>query len=352
MSEQFLKNQYFENRAYTQSGSNFNRQELVDSQEYKQSREDYFKPTKKFYMESVIPRYHRESLLIPERDRILARAIDISNIETAEADDVTEIRNDFDGNFMYHGVNGYRDENMMIHQSSEVILDIIQEGCLQNARAHNKAKIKHHPGAGEGISWNFNGIGVLPGHNFHLAGFLTSPKLTLGNKREKLIVPDDAAPYEARQVADDKDSYDVSVNVEDTYFVCAQGDVKMWADIFAICKLQNVDGSVSSGEGNSLPKRILFYDESDIAQSKWTVETNQDYKKFEYALRNLIPTSESTVSWNSLLGKEFNPSTDMDYEKPHRVSRNVMLGRAALKYGKLKSQQTARTFILPGGNWR
>ena len=348
-----MKNPKFENKdSYGPDRNIYRREILQQSDVYQQSRQIYFAPANKFYGESRIPKLYKESLLDPERNRILAQAIDISNINTANVDDIAEIRDDFDGNFMYHGVNNYGDEDGVAHPSSEVIIDIAQSGHLQNARAHGNNNIRHHPGIGEGISWNFNGIGVLPGQELHIAGFLTSPKLTLGNKREKLTVPDDAAPYEVRQVADDKDRYNVSVDVEDTYFVCAQGDLKMWADIFAICKYQNTDGTVARGGENGIPKRILYYDESDIMKPKWVGEDSQDYIKFERALRDLIPEDVSTVSWDTLLGKKFIPDADMDSERPHRISRDLLsgLGRQVLKFGQLKGNKTAETIVYVG-NW-
>ena len=109
---------------------------------------------------------------------------------------------------------------------------------------------------------------------------------------------------------------------------------------------------MARGKGNGLPKRILYYDESEIMKPKWINETNQDYIKFERALRGLVPETSSTVYWDTLLGKNFNPNTDMDPEKPHRVSRNLLnsLGRQVLKFGKFKNNQTAETIVYDG-NW-
>ena len=120
-----MKNPKFENKdSYGPDRNIYRREILQQSDVYQQSRQIYFAPANKFYGESRIPKLYKESLLDPERNRILAQAIDISNINTANVDDIAEIRDDFDGNFMYHGVNNYGDEDGVAHPSSEVIIDI------------------------------------------------------------------------------------------------------------------------------------------------------------------------------------------------------------------------------------
>ena len=95
-----MKNPKFENKdSYGPDRNIYRREILQQSDVYQQSRQIYFAPANKFYGESRIPKLYKESLLDPERNRILAQAIDISNINTANVDDIAEIRDDFDGNF-------------------------------------------------------------------------------------------------------------------------------------------------------------------------------------------------------------------------------------------------------------
>lgn len=103
-----------------------------------------------------------------------------------------DILKDFPGgNYLYHGT------------SVEQAIDILDSGYIanvkkmydQNKREEKESAIPRRNSGFEGISWNFNEIGALPGDRYHLVGFLTSPKEIL-KEDVQLSIPSRPAPHE------------------------------------------------------------------------------------------------------------------------------------------------------------
>ncbi|MEI6266366.1 MAG: hypothetical protein WCP14_00530 [bacterium] len=102
--------------------------------------------------------------------------------------------------------------NFLIH-TTEVTsaLKILESGALMNTCALDiresetatkedriPKRIKANSGY-EGISWNLNQIGALPGDRFHLVGLMAAPKDILGTETQ-LTIPSRPAPYELIQI--------------------------------------------------------------------------------------------------------------------------------------------------------
>ncbi|MEF3245513.1 MAG: hypothetical protein K6343_06025 [Caldisericaceae bacterium] len=102
------------------------------------------------------------------------------------------------GNYLYHGTR------------VEQAIAILESGNLSNVkglydaeeerikREGGEEKIIRRNSGYEGISWNYNKIGALPGDRYHLVGFLASPQEVL-KEGEKLAIPSRPAPYELIQ---------------------------------------------------------------------------------------------------------------------------------------------------------
>lgn len=99
------------------------------------------------------------------------------------------------GNYLYHGTK------------VEQAIEIVSSGVLANAKilyereeervskeGGERRIIKRNSGY-EGISWNFNEIGALPGDRYHLVGFLAPPNGVL-NEQLQLAIPSRPAPNE------------------------------------------------------------------------------------------------------------------------------------------------------------
>jgi hypothetical protein len=102
--------------------------------------------------------------------------------------------------------------NFLVH-TTEVAsaLKIIESGALMNSCAlsvreseaaaregRDPERIKANSGY-EGISWNLNQIGALPGDRFHLVGFMAAPGDVLGEETQ-MTIPSRPAPYELIQI--------------------------------------------------------------------------------------------------------------------------------------------------------
>jgi len=100
-----------------------------------------------------------------------------------------------DGNFLYHGTNV--EQAIQILDSGRIVnaktlIELEEERAKQEGR--EKGIVKRNSGW-EGISWNFNQIGALPGDRYHLVGFLASPQEIL-TQETQLAIPSRPAPYE------------------------------------------------------------------------------------------------------------------------------------------------------------
>lgn len=104
-----------------------------------------------------------------------------------------------DGNFLYHGAK------------NSVVCKILESGVLSNLVGLQRAEdelakqVERKPervrgnSGWEGISWNLNRIDALFGDRYHLAGFVGSPQVVLGEK-EQFTLPSRPAPYELIQI--------------------------------------------------------------------------------------------------------------------------------------------------------
>jgi len=109
------------------------------------------------------------------------------------------------GNFLYHGTR------------TEQAIDILESGSLSNAktlydaeekraeRTGKKKKVIKRNSGYEGISWNYNEIGALPGDRYHLVGFLASPGEVL-TEEQQLVIPSRPAPHELMLINGNIDS--------------------------------------------------------------------------------------------------------------------------------------------------
>lgn len=131
---------------------------------------------------------HEEALAVAN---LRERCVNISDPECPQY-----LREHFpDGNYLFHGTR------------VEQALSILGSGDLVNAKTlseraeaaarkegHEAEHVRRNSGY-EGISWNFNEIGALPGDRYHLVGFLAAPKDVLTSNRQ-LAIPSRPAPHE------------------------------------------------------------------------------------------------------------------------------------------------------------
>lgn len=146
------------------------------------------------------------------------------------------------GNFLYHGTQ------------TEQAIQILESGKLANVKAIQEAVAEQHEGEAqedtsrtnnesitaqgsefgpksnsgfEGISWNYNEIGAMPGDRYHIAGFLAAPQDIL-SEDQQLAIPSRPAPFELIQINKSIDS--------DTFYT-----LKTQAELF-------YSGSISSSK--------------------------------------------------------------------------------------------------------
>lgn len=134
-------------------------------------------------------------------EQLRERVVDLSDPEQAK----TLSKRFPGGNFLYHGT------------SVEQAIKILESGGLFNVKALDEAEQKRAEETGadkkpvrrnsgyEGISWNYNQIGALPGDRYHLVGFLTSPQTVLA-ENQQLAIPSRPAPHELIQINGNIDS--------------------------------------------------------------------------------------------------------------------------------------------------
>lgn len=138
------------------------------------------------------------------------------------------------GNFLYHGAK------------TEQLLSILQDGFiittseLKQQEQERAVQAGREPNAVpsnsglEGISWSMNRIDALPGDRYHLAGFVTSPEMILGQK-EQLCVPSRPAPYEVLQMP-------VAVNAAE--FFSAKTQLELYQDVSCYGESNSVIGGL------------------------------------------------------------------------------------------------------------
>jgi len=109
------------------------------------------------------------------------------------------------GNFLYHGTKVEQAIRILEFGSlcNVKMFDEIEEERVR--REGGEKKIVARNSGYEGISWNYNRVGALPGDRYHLVGFLASPQSVL-KKDQQLAVPSRPAPYEVVQINGDIDS--------------------------------------------------------------------------------------------------------------------------------------------------
>jgi len=134
-------------------------------------------------------------------------AVDITNPDTNSREQTDRVNRNFSSsNFLYHG------------SSTEAMARVLKSGVLMNSVALRQKGISANRGGTEGISWSLNGIDVLPGERYHIAGFLAAPERVL-QPDEKLAVPTNPAIFEVQQMPANIDDTELSrLRIQDALF--------------------------------------------------------------------------------------------------------------------------------------
>jgi len=169
--------------------------------ELRKWRRDYEKDIDKHFQDSIERHPMAEADESEKIQQLRKRVIYLTDPEQAR-----ELAVQFPGgNFLYHGTR------------VEQAIGILESGNLSNAKALYDAeeervkreggerKIIRRNSGYEGISWNYNKIGALPGDRYHLVGFLASPQEVL-IEGQQLAIPSRPAPYELIQINGNIDS--------------------------------------------------------------------------------------------------------------------------------------------------
>lgn len=136
-----------------------------------------------------------------------SHAIDMENPENASQEGLDRVKKYFSSsNFLYHG------------SSTEAVALILKSGTLMNSVALRQKGISANRGGTEGISWSLNGVDVLPGDRYHMAGFLAAPERVLKSD-EKLAIPTNPAIFEVQQMPANINDAELSrLHIQDALF--------------------------------------------------------------------------------------------------------------------------------------
>lgn len=200
LAEHMRREQYSEDFIQEQVKSDLKRGGYVDTVRWKSKshEESIQKPFNDFFAGHELTKDVEDARV----EKLRAKCFRLDASETSHA-----LRDEFPGgNYLYHGT------------AVEQVAEILEAGNLVNRAAlieQEKARQKREPGTEkkiianasgyEGISWNFNQIGAMPGDRNHLVGFLGSPNKIL-TEQTQLAVPSRPAPHELILIDGDIDS--------------------------------------------------------------------------------------------------------------------------------------------------
>jgi len=174
------------------------------------------------------------------------------------------------GNFLYHGTH------------VEQALKILDDGELLNSAAlferedaETKAggratKIIRRNTGYEGVSWNYNNIGAMPGDRYHLVGFLASPGTALQDGLQ-LAIPSRPAPHELILINGEINSkrfYELKTQDELLFTFSVGESNSVWHNIFTLGEYKSFLGRkkspVSSSMLNDFESRHLTDEQTEV----------------------------------------------------------------------------------------
>lgn len=188
-----------------------------------------------------------------------------------------EILKDFPGgNYLYHGT------------SVEQAMAILNSGSIANVKKL-RDQSKQEGGEGsvrgnsgfEGISWNFNEIGALPGDRYHLTGFLTSPEGVL-NKGLQLSVPSRPSPNELILINGNIDSNHYYASKTQQELLSSFGLGENNSVLNNLIELSNYHEEQKKKEKNKYMDSSLM---NDFAQKEMTDEEMCELLKGKYRIK-------------------------------------------------------------------
>lgn len=219
--------------------------------------------------------------LSKDEEKARTRVLSEKCIPIAEAEKTGMLSPFFPGgNFLYHGTK------------IEQAMQILESGELANFRAiwdREEERVKREGGERkplpynsgyEGISWNFNAIGALPGDRYHLVGFLTSPNDVLTPSLQ-LAIPSRPAPNELVLI-------DGNIDSREYYQLKPQKEL-LWN--FGIGEMNSVRSNLidlvsfkgEEAKGNTNPRSSMLHKfiSSDLSDAEIAALLQE-----EYTLRN------------------------------------------------------------------
>jgi len=174
-----LTKKYYLSFGYSEEEAEAEAREMLSGSGYlgqlRKIRREYEKKINDYFCEMVQSHPMSEEDEAEKIKHLRERVIYIKNPEQAKI-----LSEQFPGgNFLYHGTR------------VEQAIEILESGHLASAGALYEAEEERFKREGgekrfirqnsgyEGISWNFNEVGALPGDRYHLVGFLASPQEVL-----------------------------------------------------------------------------------------------------------------------------------------------------------------------------